>query len=388
MPRSAPFSPHPNRETYKDLLIFEERLKQNAERLQKQRRKYEAFLFSLVLIILYLAYSVFVIPSIYSLVHYGNVTMFLVSLVTLVLFFATGMYNEKITYAYKFVPQANRALRPFNIYLNTRTRTRFPFLAPLFRLPIFSSAPAPASPPAYSHSPPSSAPLSRRTSASSTHSAGSARSIRAGRSPPPSELHVFPSSSRPPSPPTTSSNYNDPVTRATPSPSPPPPATRGVPLAPIPPATNPRGELIFSSRVSAQFREGYERYRGEWERRRYDGNSANKHSKWKVLGWIRGVSAGSGSGSDKEKERETSVDTSETGGPWQKQRGRSMSATGKVASRQSSPRRTHRNSIPSSSRTPSASPPNSRPSSPDGGARTESFAATLTTTEEDPDGAS
>ena len=30
--RPAPFNPHPGRETYKDLLIFEERLKQNAER--------------------------------------------------------------------------------------------------------------------------------------------------------------------------------------------------------------------------------------------------------------------------------------------------------------------------------------------------------------------
>jgi hypothetical protein len=37
-----PFSPPPaNRETYKDLLVFEERLKQNAERLQRQRIKYE-----------------------------------------------------------------------------------------------------------------------------------------------------------------------------------------------------------------------------------------------------------------------------------------------------------------------------------------------------------
>lgn len=30
-----------NRETFKDLLIFEERLKQNAERLQSQRKKYQ-----------------------------------------------------------------------------------------------------------------------------------------------------------------------------------------------------------------------------------------------------------------------------------------------------------------------------------------------------------
>ena len=39
-------------------------------------------------------------------------------------------------------------------------------------------------------------------------------------------------------------------------------------IPPIPPTTNPRGELIFSSRVSPQFKEGYERYRAAFERRR------------------------------------------------------------------------------------------------------------------------
>lgn len=34
-------APPPTKETFKDLLVFEERLKQNAERLQRQRRKYE-----------------------------------------------------------------------------------------------------------------------------------------------------------------------------------------------------------------------------------------------------------------------------------------------------------------------------------------------------------
>lgn len=39
--RADSFSPPANVGSYRDLLIFEERLKQNAERLQKQRRKYE-----------------------------------------------------------------------------------------------------------------------------------------------------------------------------------------------------------------------------------------------------------------------------------------------------------------------------------------------------------
>lgn len=43
---------------------------------------------------------------------------------------------------------------------------------------------------------------------------------------------------------------------------------RTTPISPIPPTTNPRGELIFTSRVDKQFREAYERYRAAFERKR------------------------------------------------------------------------------------------------------------------------
>ncbi|BGP48296.1 hypothetical protein JCM10450v2_004168 [Rhodotorula kratochvilovae] len=298
MRRARPFHPPATREAYKDLLIFEERLKQNAERLQKQRRKYEAFLFSLVGVIAYLAYVVFVLPSIYSLVHYGNVAMLLVAVTTLVLFFATGM----------FVPQANRALRPFNIYLNTRHRSRFS----LFRL--FSSTPSPST--ALSRtssgqsmtSQVSTPPLSRRTSASSASSASGAslRSAGAWRSPSVSPP-LSPSASPPTSP--------DPVTRALPTPSSNSHAARGIPLPPIPPAQNPRGELIFSSRVSPQFREGYERYRGEWERRRAEAKRVQRERQggwwraWWHGGQGRAQAQAQGEGKGKgEFEREGSLD--------------------------------------------------------------------------------
>lgn len=39
-------------------------------------------------------------------------------------------------------------------------------------------------------------------------------------------------------------------------------------IPPIPPSTNPRGELIFTSRVDKHFRESYERYRDAFEKRR------------------------------------------------------------------------------------------------------------------------
>lgn len=62
-----------------------------------------AFLLSLVLSILLLSYRVFLIPSSNSLVQSANSALLLVGGVTLVLFFATGVYSEKIAYAYKWV---------------------------------------------------------------------------------------------------------------------------------------------------------------------------------------------------------------------------------------------------------------------------------------------
>lgn len=294
----------------------------------------------------------------YSLIHYSNIALLLVSLVTLALFFATGMYSEKISYAYKFVPQANRALRPFNIYLNTRAKPRFSSFTSYFR-----TAPPPTPSP-----PSTSAPLSRRTSASSSHSF---RSARGNRSPP-----------------------------GSPSASPPPPstATRGVPLAPIPPASNPRGELIFSSRVSASFREGYERYRGEWEKRRMAHEVAGKQGWWK---WIKSSGSSSESGSEKEREGSAEMDGGQEKG--RRERGRSpsvASAGSRPPSRQSSPlrlvqARTQRNLVSSASSSRSSSPldfPSTPPpssvrttttrKSPEVRVRAESFSAFLTTMDE------
>ncbi|WRT70455.1 uncharacterized protein IL334_007453 [Kwoniella shivajii] len=60
-------------------------------------------------------------------------------------------------------------------------------------------------------------------------------------------------------------------------------------MATIPPSSNPRGELIFSSRVDKGFREGYERYRAAFERRREEKAREearrNGHARW--LTWAR-----------------------------------------------------------------------------------------------------
>lgn len=65
------------------------------------------------------------------------------------------------------------------------------------------------------------------------------------------------------------------------------PTDRGtsVPIAPIPPAANPRGELIFSSRVDRSFRESYERYRAAFERKRQERERSDAMQTW--WGWLR-----------------------------------------------------------------------------------------------------
>lgn len=130
----------------------------------------------------------------------------------------------------RFVPQANRALRYFNIYLNTKRPPRKWSLNPLnlFR---------------------SSAALSSSTSTSPTP--GLARV--------PSSSGLRTSRSR--SPQSSSSSSSSSSFSAISSRNP-------VPLAPLPPANNPRGELIFSSKVSQHYRDGYDKYRSDWERRR------------------------------------------------------------------------------------------------------------------------
>ncbi|KAG8925551.1 hypothetical protein FRC02_009598 [Tulasnella sp. 418] len=209
--------------TYRDLLIFEERLKTNALSLKKRKFRYQLFLSYLVIMIIISAIdflfdtSILALPANFALQYippsyrppplyittYVASGVLLVHGMTLLLFFASGMYSEKIGFANRYVSHANRTLRSFNMYLNVRPRPISTFSS-FFR----SSTSVPSSP-----SPPRSpSPNSRKSS--------SRRS-------------------------------------ATP-----------VTITPIPPPQNPRGELIFNSRVDKSFREGYEKYRGAFERQR------------------------------------------------------------------------------------------------------------------------
>ncbi|KAG8693795.1 hypothetical protein FRC08_008879 [Ceratobasidium sp. 394] len=279
-PRSTPpphsrggFQPPNDASTFKDLLHFEERLKINAAKLKKRKRRYQVFLVQLTLVILILTsdvlldtsflmlpinlvvphldekirvpllkwwfgHSDWVVPRITTpvILHpYLTPGVWLVAVTTLVLFFASGLYSEKISYANRYVPQANRALRSFNIHLNVRTQPKGP-PAPLNYL-FPRPAPTPPSP-------------------------TSTQQLRKG-------------------------------------------LPRKAPLNPIPPTTNPRGELIFSSRVDRAFRESYERYRAVWERKREEHLAANRRSWLSWPPWFMGAKPGVGAAGGKERGRNT-----------------------------------------------------------------------------------
>ncbi|KAJ7148628.1 hypothetical protein C8R43DRAFT_888797 [Mycena crocata] len=261
-PRSTPspkgLYPQNDVATYRDLLLFEERLKTTAASLQRRKSRYQLFLVQLLLIIIFLLAEVLLPPNVSLLaipcklalqrllpdiytedteVHihpYFSSGLLFVSVTTLALFFASGTYSDKIAYANKYVPHANRALRSFNMYLNVR---KPPLRSKIYFNPLAFFFPRPTdSPPSPIH--PSSSRSSSRTRSSS-----------------------------------------------------PPPAigstSTSVPIPPMPPTTNPRGELRFSSRVDRAFREGYERYRANFERKR----ALQQQQLGRANGWLARMSA-------------------------------------------------------------------------------------------------
>ena len=98
-----------------------------------------------------------------------------------------------------------------------------------------------------------------------------------------------------PRPEEASASAQSPESSRSSSPTPPSPRARARsasttrPIHTIPPANNPRGELIFSSRVDKNFREAYERYRAAFERRREEKEFAELRQKWygRLLFWRR-----------------------------------------------------------------------------------------------------
>ncbi|KAI9027478.1 Spo7-like protein-domain-containing protein [Phycomyces nitens] len=107
---------------YRDLVIFEERLRSNMTRLLQRKKKFEALLCFLLCSLTYFFYAVFVDPSKSFFFHLLNTVALLVSAGSLVFFYRSGMYSEKILFASKFVPHCNRALQSFHLQFSPRSR--------------------------------------------------------------------------------------------------------------------------------------------------------------------------------------------------------------------------------------------------------------------------
>ncbi|ORY98820.1 hypothetical protein BCR43DRAFT_522878 [Syncephalastrum racemosum] len=110
--------PQIDQATYRDLVIFEERLRGNMTRLQRRKRKFEALLVFILISLVYFFYKVFLVPSKLFAVHLANTAALLVAAGSLVVFYRSGMHSEKIVFAAEFVPHCNRALQHFNLQFN------------------------------------------------------------------------------------------------------------------------------------------------------------------------------------------------------------------------------------------------------------------------------
>ncbi|KAL9936001.1 hypothetical protein V8E36_004843 [Tilletia maclaganii] len=208
--------------------------------------------------------------------YYLWVGLFLFFSTTTFLFFASGLYSERIAAGATFVPQANRALRHYNLYLNTRTggggaagnsASTADTAGDEKAKGGSGSTPPPSRPglvraasswiwwysdPSPTPSPTPSTPARSGRQSRSRSGSGSASDGGSGGEKDPLVTRLPPTKSSRKSG-ATFTNNNDLNQNVAPPP---------------PPSTNPRGELLLGPRVSAEFRHGYESYRAEFERRR------------------------------------------------------------------------------------------------------------------------
>ncbi|EXX54267.1 hypothetical protein RirG_236170 [Rhizophagus irregularis DAOM 197198w] len=95
-------TPPNNHQRYKDLLIFEERLKQNLHQLQRRSYKYEAFLGLNCLLLPILIYAVFFYESKNPTFQFFSKLFLFIAVTTLLMFFMKNIYAEKVRVATRY----------------------------------------------------------------------------------------------------------------------------------------------------------------------------------------------------------------------------------------------------------------------------------------------
>ncbi|KAI8851295.1 hypothetical protein BC829DRAFT_387098 [Chytridium lagenaria] len=114
--------------TFRDVMIFEERLRQNMIRLNRMRRRWELILASLVAMFAYFAYLTVYLPKREDPTNPYHLFGFILSSSILFIFFASGLYKAKLSTPAKFTSQCNRALKPYNVLFNRESKGDISFL--------------------------------------------------------------------------------------------------------------------------------------------------------------------------------------------------------------------------------------------------------------------
>jgi Spo7-like protein len=127
-------------QTFRNLLIMEQSLRQQYVAMAVSRRKHVLFFSFLILSSLYFGYAMFINPSIYRLVNFFDQLMFMASIVILGLFYLTGLYTKAFVYSPRFIHNANKGLRPFNVKLVRVPRTWKEYTISLLWDPRYASA--------------------------------------------------------------------------------------------------------------------------------------------------------------------------------------------------------------------------------------------------------
>ncbi|KAI9591032.1 hypothetical protein BDF19DRAFT_456656 [Syncephalis fuscata] len=106
---------HPEMENrqFRDLLVFEERLRQNATRLRGEQQRSEMLLGGLVLISAILGWFAMIRPSENAFIRIFVKCLLLASIISMLVL----CYSESMTQASRFLPQCNRALVSINLQL-------------------------------------------------------------------------------------------------------------------------------------------------------------------------------------------------------------------------------------------------------------------------------
>ncbi|KAG9006779.1 hypothetical protein FRB94_000463 [Tulasnella sp. JGI-2019a] len=266
---------------------------------------------------------------------------------TLFLFFAGGFWAEKIGYANKYVSHANKTLRSFNMYLNVRPRP----ISSMWIMRVLRSSTR------NGNNDIASPPLTPITTTSSRRRT---RDNFTSYSPPATPTTASAPTIEKDSGSLNLTDQDSIVTRAPPTPLVIRPQRTGgggvgAQITPIPPPTNPRGELIFNSRVDKTFRESYERYRTAYERAKEEWDRKTYEERVRKAWWSWFLMRRSGSGSNIIPSTPSRIAKGSEGvSPSTGMASSSPTSMTPPASRRGRPARTSsRSSTPSSSRKPS-----------------------------------